>query len=140
MTEETTKDVIVYTIQDDKINVIGEFENINVCVRTCNIEDVYIEGETQVAFVLERGWIRFNNQELKPNTFVTRGPRFNISFDSYKMDFNNNNNNKVIGDVKGRYELVRCMLDTAIDNTVEGIAEYIKFIPQTVEDFITSNK
>jgi hypothetical protein len=32
------------------------------------------------------------------------------------------------------------MLDTAINDTVEGVAEYIKFIPQTVEEFITSNK
>lgn len=143
MTEETTiKNVIVYTIQDDnKINIIGEFENIFISVRTPNIEDVYIEGETQVAFVLEKGVIKFNNQKLKPNTFVTRGPRFNISFDSYEMDFNqkvdlNNLKSRVIGNVKGRYELVRCMLDTAINDTVEGVAEYIKFIPQTVEQFI----
>jgi hypothetical protein len=138
MTQETTRDVIVYTLQDDnKINIIGEFETITISVRTCSIEDVYIEGETQIAFVLERGVIKFKHQELKPNTFVTRGPRFNISYDSYEINFNNN---KVIGDVKGRYELVRCMLDTAVDNKVEGVAEYIKFIPQTVEDFITSNK
>jgi hypothetical protein len=138
MIETTTKDVIVYTLQDDnKINIIGKFKSITVCVRTCNIEDVYIEGETQIAFVLEDGWIKLNKQLVLPNTFVTRAERFNISYDSYEINFNNN---KVIGDVKGRYELVRCMLDTAVDNKVEGVAEYIKFIPQTVEDFITSNK
>jgi hypothetical protein len=144
MTQETTRDVIVYTLQDDnKINIIGEFESITVCVRTCNIEDVYIEAETQVAFVLYKGVIKFNNEQLKPNTFVTRGPRFNISYDSYEIDFNTN---KIIGDVKGRYDLVRCMLDTistgdiigrkVVSLKVEGVAEYIKFIPQTVEDFI----
>jgi hypothetical protein len=149
MTEEIKdKDVIVYTLENNnKINIIGEFETINVCVRTCNIEDVYIEGETQVAFVLERGVIKFNNQELKPNTFVTRGPRFNISYNSYQIDFNTN---KVIGDVKGRYELVRCMLDTistghiidkkVVSLRVEGVADCIKFIPQTVEEFIYSTK
>ncbi len=142
MTEEIiTKDVIVYTIQDDnKINIIGEFESICLTTRNCN-NDPYIEGETQVAFVLENGWIKFNNEQLKPNTFVTRGPRFNISFDSYEMDFNqkvdlNNLKSRVIGNVKGRYELVRCMLDIAINDTFEGVAEYIKFIPQTVEQFI----
>ena len=147
MTQQTTKQAIVYTTINDIIEVIGEFESINVSVRTCNIEDIYIEGETQVAFVLEKGWIRFNNQELKPNTFVTRGPRFNISYDSYQIDYNTG---KVIGDVKGRYELVRCMLDTIstgsiIDKKVvslrlEGVAEYIKFIPETVEEFVSSTK
>ena len=147
MTEETTKDVIVYTLQDNnKINIIGEFENICLSVRNCN-HDPYIKDETQAAFVLEKGWIRFNNQELKPNTFVTRGPRFNISYDSYQIDYNTG---KVIGDVKGRYELVRCMLDTIstgsiIDKKVvslrlEGVAEYIKFIPETVEEFVSSTK
>jgi hypothetical protein len=148
MIETTTKDVIVYTLQDDnKINIIGEFENITLCVRTTTNNNIYLEGETRVAFVLYKGVIKFNNQELKPNTFVTRGPRFNISYDSYEINFNNN---KVIGDVKGRYELGRCMIDTTstgdivgrkvVSLRVEGVAEYIKFIPQTVEDFITSNK
>lgn len=147
MTQQTTKQAIVYTTINDIIEVIGEFESINVSVRTCNIEDIYIEGETQVAFVLERGVIKFNHQELKPNTFVTRGPRFNISYDSYQIDYNTG---KVIGDIKGRYELVRCMLDTIstgsiIDKKVvslrlEGVAEYIKFIPQTVKEFVSSTK
>lgn len=140
MIEETTiKDVIVYTLQDDnKINIIGEFKNITLSVRTCNVEDVYIEGETQVAFVLEDGFITLDNkQRLQPNTFVTRGQRFNISFDSCQIDFNTN---KVISNIKGRYELIRCMLDTAVDNKVEGVAEYIKFIPETVEEFVSSTK
>lgn len=148
MTEEIKdKDVIVYTLQDDNnINIIGEFESICLSVIDCN-HDPYIEGETQAAFVLERGVIKFNNQELKPNTFVTRGPRFNISFDSYQIDFNTN---KVIGDVKGRYELVRCMLDTistghitdkkVVSLRVEGVADCIKFIPQTVKEFVSSIK
>jgi hypothetical protein len=147
MIETTTKDVIVYTLQDDnKINIIGEFENITLCVIDCN-HDRYIEGETQVAFVLYKGVIKFNPQELKPNTLVTRGQRFNISYDSYQIDFNTN---KIIGDVKGRYDLVRCMIDTTstgdivgrkvVSLRVEGVAEYIKFIPQTVKEFVSLTK
>jgi hypothetical protein len=136
--ETTTKDVIVYTLQNDnKINIIGEFKNITLSVRTTN-DNIYLEGETQAAFVLEDGFITLDNkQRLQPNTFVTRGPRFNISFDSCQIDFNTN---KVISNIKGRYELIRCMLDTAVDNKVEGVAEYIKFIPQTVEEFVSSTK
>jgi hypothetical protein len=146
MTEETTtKDVIVYTIQEDnKINIIGEFENITLCVIDCN-HDPYIEGETQVAFVLEDGVIK--HKELEYDEIVRRRPKVNISYDSYEIDFNTN---KIIGDVKGRYDLVRCALNSistgdivgrkVVSLRVEGVAEYIKFIPQTVEDFITSNK
>jgi hypothetical protein len=136
--ETTTKDVIVYTLQNDnKINIIGEFKNITLSVRTTS-DNIYLEGETQAAFVLEDGFITLDNkQRLQPNTFVTRGPRFNISFDSCQIDFNTN---KVISNIKGRYELIRCMLDTAVDNKVEGVAEYIKFIPETVEEFVSSTK
>lgn len=156
MSEQQNKNVIVYTIQDDnKINIIGEFENITISVRTSNTEDIYIEGETQVAFVLENGALSFDNQELKPNTLLTTSQRFNISFDSYKMNFNqkvdlNDLKNRVIGDVKGRYDLIRCKLDIislgdiinkkVVKLRVEGVADCIKFIPQTVEDFIASNK
>ncbi len=143
MTQETTKDVIVYILQEDnKINIIGEFENINVCVN----HDSYIEGETQVAFVLEDGTLTLDNKPLLNNALVIRSPRVNISYNSFEVDFNTN---KVIGDVKGRYDLIRCKIDSSMGIVtskkgmifrVEGVAEYIKFIPQTVEEFIISNK
>lgn len=146
MTEQTTKDVIVYTIQDDnKINIIGEFENIILCVIDCN-HDPYIEGETQAAFVLENGALNLDNKPVLGNALVMRSPKVNISYNSFEIDFNTN---KVIGNIKGRYDLVKSKIDS-YDNIlhtkngmtlrVEGVAEYIKFIPQTVEEFITNNK
>ena len=129
MTQETSKDIIVYTIIDDKYKIIGEFKSIDLAFRFSPQDEIptTLPEETQIAFVLKNGWLKFNDELLKENQLVTRSSRFNIALD-------------LIDDVNkesqvGRLDIIRCMLDSFVDGNPEGVAEKIQFIPETLEEF-----
>ena len=129
MTQETSKDIIVYTIIDDKYKVIGEFESIDLAFRFPPQDEIptILPEETQIAFVLKNGWLKFNDELLKENQLVTRSPRFNIALD---LIDGVNKESQV-----GRLDIIRCMLDSFVDGNAEGVAEKIQFIPETLEEF-----
>ena len=130
MTQETNKDIIVYTIIDDKYKIIGEFESIDLAFRFPPQDEIptTLPEETQIAFILNNGSLLLSTNDLTVKT-----PRFNIIFNNFS-DVNNN----ISKDCKkedGRWEIYRCRLDTIHHNQYEGLAEAIRFIPETLEEF-----
>jgi hypothetical protein len=122
MTEKTPREYICYIQTDNEIVVLGQYKNMTLTVKDCpsDVTPTYLQNETQITFVLENGTF---NTELNKKLL-----RFNFTF----------NCNKEVG-IKGRYEVYHCKYNVQ-ENKLEGIAEGIKFIPQTVEEFIISNK
>jgi hypothetical protein len=122
MTQQTPREYICYIQTDSGIVVLGQYKNMTLTIKDCSSDTAptYLQNETQITFVLENGTFnaKLNNKLL----------RFNFTF----------NCNKEVG-IKGRYEVYHCKYDVQ-ENKLKGIAEGIKFIPQTIEDFITSNK
>lgn len=146
MTENLNKDIIVYTIINNKVDIIGQFENISISIRDdfsqidipilndlSQVDGPTLKGEIQIAFVLENGYLNINNKPIKDG-FVSRAPRLNISCNSNKINLDKYMPNK--SEAIGRYELVRCMFDTPCNNNIEGVAEGIRFIPERLKEFI----
>jgi hypothetical protein len=95
---------------------------MTLTIKDCSydVTPVYLQNETQITFVLENGIF---NTELNEKLL-----RFNFTF----------NCNKEVG-IKGRYDVYHCKYDLQ-ESKLKSIAESIRFIPETVEKFITSNK
>ncbi len=135
MTEETTKYIICYIQTDNGIVILGQYENIDLTFRG-SIEEalpIYLQNEIQLAFVLLNG--DFNTELNK------RLLRFNITFNDFNCDHMTTLENDKEKISKGRWEIYHCKYDTPYKDSLEGIAENIRFIEnETVEEFITSNK
>jgi hypothetical protein len=124
MTQQTPREYICYIQTDNGIVVLGQYKNMILTVKDCPSDATpsYLQNETQITFILENGTF---NTELNDKLL-----RFNFTFNCDKTANNNN---------EGRYEVYHCKYDMQ-DGKLKGIAEGMRFIPQTVEEFITSNK
>jgi hypothetical protein len=201
-------------IQDSatgELALFGDFQSITLTIRDSTETylplgtrfPVYLNGEVQIAFVIEQGLVdmnfmqrTFGVQNMVREQLVTRGPRFQLTFDAnaYELaqnyvgiDANKgavNSNiqytgggtsfNQIVGGsnarfaannlrgdssigtstevntskvplAQGRYELQRCKIDSlsvgimpgrrVIAQRWEGVAEGIRFIPQSLQNF-----
>lgn len=122
MTQQTSRDFTCYIQTDNGIVVLGQYKDMTLTIKDCHSDatPAYLQNETQITFVLENGTF---NTELNDKLL-----RFNLTF----------NCNKEV-DIKGRYEVYHCKYDIH-EGKLKGIAEGIRFLPQTVEEFIISNK
>jgi len=194
------------------IALFGDFQSITLTIRDSTETylplgtrfPVYLNGEVQIAFVIEQGLVdmnfmqrTFGVQNMVREQLVTRGPRFQLTFDAnaYELaqnyigqgttapgiqyrgggtsfnqivggsnaSFARNNltldpsatnassgiNNQALPITQGRYELQRCKIDSlsvgimpgrrVIAQRWEGVAEGIRFIPQSLQDFRSQN-
>lgn len=194
----------------------GDFQSITLTIRDSTETylplgtrfPVYLNGEVQIAFVIEQGMVdmnflqrTFGIQNMSREQLVTRGPRFQLTWDVSAYDLaqnyngivgagtpqagsvNTNSNysiyrtggtsfNQIVGGdnnsyvsnkltglagaapasynkpiplAQGRYELQRCKIDSlsvgimpgrrVIAQRWEGVAEGIRFIPETLQNF-----
>lgn len=192
-----------------QIALFGDFQSITLTIRDSTETylplgtrfPVYLNGEVQIAFVVEQGLVdmnfmqrTFGVQNMTREQLVTRGPRFQLTFDanayalaeSYigqAQDGGKTNPNlvyrggatsfnqivggsnasfaknklrgptngqspiyeKAVPLAQGRYELQRCKIDSlsvgimpgrrVIAQRWEGVAEGIRFIPESLQDF-----
>lgn len=143
-------------VASGKIAWFGKFQSLTLSVRDATetyLElgqriPIYLNGEIQVAWVLEQGLVdmsfirrTFGADELSRQKFITRGPRFQITFDANAAELNNVPS-RAINDTSnstlrqgpneysvfksdlfaengvtqnrglGRYELIRCKVDS----------------------------
>ena len=192
-----------------KIALFGDFQSITLTIRDSTETylplgtrfPVYLNGEVQIAFVVEQGLVdmnfmqrTFGVQNMTREQLVTRGPRFQLTFDANAYELadsyigqtgkgpnanltyrggassfnqivggsntnfaknalvgpeNNKGNtvsyNKALPLAQGRYELQRCKIDSlsvgimpgrrVIAQRWEGVAEGIRFVPESLQDF-----
>lgn len=198
-----------------QIALFGDFQSITLTIRDSTETylplgtrfPVYLNGEVQIAFVIEQGMVdmnflqrTFGVQNMSREQLVTRGPRFQLTWDvsAYELNKNyagvansgtsqagktpGNSNydiyrlggtsfNQIVGGnnqsyvsnklkgvngsqasydkpvpvAQGRYELQRCKIDSlsvgimpgrrVIAQRWEGVAEGIRFIPETLQNF-----
>lgn len=196
-----------------KIALFGDFQSITLTIRDSTETylplgtrfPVYLNGEVQIAFVIEQGLVdmnfmqrTFGVQNMVREQLVTRGPRFQLTFDANAYELNENyiggnvsnptiqyrsggtSFNQIVGGnnegfvrnnlttesttggagsnsintqalpiTQGRYELQRCKIDSlsvgimpgrrVIAQRWEGVAEGIRFIPQSLQAFRSAN-
>lgn len=194
-----------------EIALFGDFQSITLTIRDSTETylplgtrfPVYLNGEVQIAFVVEQGLVdmnfmqrTFGVQNMTREQLVTRGPRFQLTFDANAYELaesyigqannagkpdanlvyrggatsfnqivggsnasfaqnklrgpqnnqgNNSSYNKALPLAQGRYELQRCKIDSlsvgimpgrrVIAQRWEGVAEGIRFIPESLQDF-----
>ena len=203
-------------IQDSatgQLALFGDFQSITLTIRDSTETylplgtrfPVYLNGEIQIAFVIEQGLVdmnfmqrTFGVQNMVREQLVTRGPRFQLTWDAnahelaknyqdiavnggrtepiidYRTggstfnqivggsnaDFaenrligpggaNSGSYKKAIPLAQGRYELQRCKIDSlsvgimpgrrVVAQRWEGVAEGIRFIPESLQDFRNVN-
>jgi hypothetical protein len=194
-----------------QLALFGDFQSITLTIRDSTETylplgtrfPVYLNGEIQIAFVIEQGLVdmnfmqrTFGVQNMVREQLVTRGPRFQLTFDANAYELNKNyvdiasktgaaqseinyrtggtTFNQIVGGsndkfvesslvgsksnssyngqvplAQGRYELQRCKIDSlsvgimpgrrVIAQRWEGVAEGIRFIPESLQDFRNSN-
>jgi hypothetical protein len=194
-----------------QIALFGDFQSITLTIRDSTETylplgtrfPVYLNGEIQIAFVIEQGLVdmnfmqrTFGVQNMVREQLVTRGPRFQLTFDANAYELNKNyvdianesgkvsteinyrtggtTFNQIVGGsnakfaksslggsgnekvnkgqvplAQGRYELQRCKIDSlsvgimpgrrVIAQRWEGVAEGIRFIPESLQDFRSNN-
>lgn len=161
----------------------GKFQSLTLSVR--NATETYLElgqripkyldGEIQIAWVLEQGLVdmqfisrTFGAKEITRCQFLTRGPRFHITFDANAAEltgaaedirYNSERNfssgigtsNEISGSRKerGRYEIQRCKVDSVSLGIMpgrrvaavrwEGVAEGIKYFDVSLQEFKNTN-
>jgi hypothetical protein len=196
-----------------QIALFGDFQSITLTIRDSTETylplgtrfPVYLNGEIQIAFVIEQGLVdmnfmqrTFGVQNMVREQLVTRGPRFQLTFDANAYELAKNyidiagkngasngqinyrtggtTFNQIVGGsnsnfaanklstgasigtqavtynqpvplAQGRYELQRCKIDSlsvgimpgrrVIAQRWEGVAEGIRFIPESLQDFRT---
>jgi hypothetical protein len=199
-------------IQDSatgELALFGDFQSITLTIRDSTETylplgtrfPVYLNGEIQIAFVIEQGLVdmnfmqrTFGVQNMVREQLVTRGPRFQLTWDANAQELAKNyqdiaaNNgainpeinyrtggtvfNQIVGGsnanyaesrlvgsnssytgkvplAQGRYELQRCKIDSlsvgimpgrrVIAQRWEGVAEGIRFIPESLQTFRNTN-
>ena len=192
-----------------QLALFGDFQSITLTIRDSTETylplgtrfPVYLNGEIQIAFVIEQGLVdmnfmqrTFGVQNMVREQLVTRGPRFQLTFDANAYELNKNyldvaqkngstqseinyrtggtTFNQIVGGsndrfvesnlvgsnssytsqvplAQGRYELQRCKIDSlsvgimpgrrVIAQRWEGVAEGIRFIPESLQDFRNAN-
>jgi hypothetical protein len=194
-----------------QIALFGDFQSITLTIRDSTETylplgtrfPVYLNGEIQIAFVIEQGLVdmnfmqrTFGVQNMVREQLVTRGPRFQLTFDANAYELAKNYQsiaanggktdpiidyrtggtvfNQIVGGsnasfvskvdpenansgsyksavplAQGRYELQRCKIDSlsvgimpgrrVIAQRWEGVAEGIRFIPESLQDFRNAN-
>lgn len=195
-----------------QLALFGDFQSITLTIRDSTETylplgtrfPVYLNGEIQIAFVIEQGLVdmnfmqrTFGVQNMVREQLVTRGPRFQLTFDANAYELNKNyvdiadkngtisteinyrtggtTFNQIVGGsngkfaesrlsgsdsnkkvnisqvplAQGRYELQRCKIDSlsvgimpgrrVIAQRWEGVAEGIRFIPESLQDFRSNN-
>jgi hypothetical protein len=101
-------EVWVLDVCTGKIAWFGSFQSLTVSIRDATetyLElgqriPIHLNGEIQVAWVLEQGMVdmafvyrTFGVKSLRRDQFITRGPRFQISFDANAYEIDNQVNN-----------------------------------------------
>ena len=194
-----------------QLALFGDFQSITLTIRDSTETylplgtrfPVYLNGEIQIAFVVEQGLVdmnfmqrTFGVQNMVREQLVTRGPRFQLTFDANAYELNKNyvdiaknggkteptidyrtggtvfnqivggssasyksketpgnanpeSNKSAVPLAQGRYELQRCKIDSlsvgimpgrrVIAQRWEGVAEGIRFIPESLQDFRNAN-
>ena len=135
MTEEN-KDpyykVLIWIQEEDKEIVIGNFQSIIISIRDPEITttEKLLEGESQIAFVLEHGVLFKPLWEQYKQGIYQRSRRFNITYPTET----------------GRYELRICCCDevkfseingvkTEFVSKIEGLAERFSYFHETWDEF-----
>lgn len=109
-------EVWVQDVCTGKIAWFGKFQSLTISIRDATetyLElgqriPIHLNGEIQVAWVLEQGMVdmafiyrTFGVKALRRDQFITRGPRFQISFDAnaYEIENSVQNEDKTFGAV-----------------------------------------
>ena len=121
------KSIVVYTtIDNNKIEIIGEFEGIDLQFKFEPQDEIpeVLPEDCQICFTLING--QLNKSFLQSDSIIKRRPIINITF-----------NNFINEESTERCELYRCALDveTVDSNKIQGVAEDIRYISETVEQF-----
>jgi hypothetical protein len=197
-----------------ELALFGDFQSITLTIRDSTETylplgtrfPVYLNGEIQIAFVIEQGLVdmnfmqrTFGVQNMVREQLVTRGPRFQLTWDANAHELAKNYQdiaasggrttpeinyrtggttfNQIVGGsnanfaannlvgqnsvaqvasykgkvplAQGRYELQRCKIDSlsvgimpgrrVVAQRWEGVAEGIRFVPETLQDFRSVN-
>lgn len=127
--KELNEIITVYTISiDNKLEIVGEFKDIDIQFRFEPQDEVPTElpEETQLCFTLKDGWLKLKKEELNKDQLVIRKPNYNITLAVITPNYK-----------EGRLDIVRCLFDisTINSNNVEGVAEKMLFLPETIEEF-----
>lgn len=189
--------VWVQDVCTGKVAWFGLFQSLTLSIRDATetyLElgqriPIHLNGEIQVAWVLEQGLVdmqfierTFGVSQLRRDMYITRGPRFQISFDAYAGELESFHNLNQPGQIdrneavgyrqgadeyltfgpeayagndrdqnrfrpmgKGRYDLIRCKVDSVSLGIMpgrrvaavrwEGVAEGIAFVRETIQKF-----